>query len=224
MAHDKLEPLVIKEHLHIRKLIIGTAVLAATLLTLFAKSANAQELDPIANLTQTEIPTLLLPPEPKLEPKEPTTEEKIKSNFYKCNTDIQWIRADNAQCLNKAVVSTNTPAQSENKPEPIKSKPQSDSTGLNGYAYPSCTGYVASRRHVPPGWGDASSWRQGAINAGWTVSSTPVPGAIGWRYGHVVFVESVNPDGSVTISENNYDWNGSTRTITISPSQYQYLY
>lgn len=111
------------------------------------------------------------------------------------------------------------------EPKNVSQSPTSaQSTGLNGYAYPSCTGHVALKRYVPPGWGNAGSWKQGAINAGWTVSSTPVPGAIGWRPGHVVYVESVNPDGSITISENNYDWNGSTRTITISPSQYQYLY
>lgn len=116
------------------------------------------------------------------------------------------------------------PVEAKNASQPIKSSPNQPSTGLNGYYAGECTGYVASRRYVPPGWGNASDWKYNAQRAGWTVSSTPVAGAIGWRSGHVVYVESVNPDGSVTISEQNYDWNSSIRTITISPSQYQYLY
>lgn len=108
--------------------------------------------------------------------------------------------------------------------QPIKNAPNQASTGLNGYYEGQCTGYVASRRYVPPGWGNATDWKYNAQRAGWTVSSTPVAGAIGWRYGHVVYVESVNPDGSVTISEQNYDWNSSIRTITISPNQYEYIY
>lgn len=113
------------------------------------------------------------------------------------------------------------PVPAEKPSQPIKN---ASSTGLNGYYAGQCTGYVASRRYVPPGWGNASDWRQGAINAGWTVSATPVAGAIAWRSGHVAYVESVNPDGSVVISEQNYDWNSSIRTITIPASQYLYLY
>lgn len=87
-----------------------------------------------------------------------------------------------------------------------------------------CTGYVASRRYVPDGWGDATDWRYHAQSEGWVVSSTPVGGAIGWVYGHVVYVESVNGDGTVTISEQNYDYRGSIRTITVSQDKYIYLY
>ena len=148
--------------------------------------------------------------------KEPTLEEKIASNYYKCDESIMWIRADNAQCLPKQQQTT-TKAQ-----KPVK-QAQNGSVGLNGYDYPSCTGYVASRRYVPPGWGNATTWKQGAINAGWTVSSVPVAGAIGWTYGHVVYVEAVHGD-TITISENNYDYAGSTRTIDVPTSSYVYLY
>lgn len=86
-----------------------------------------------------------------------------------------------------------------------------------------CTGWVASKRFVPDGWGNASDWKWHAQAEGWTVSSEPVAGAIGWTSGHVVYVESVNGD-SVTISEQNYDWNGSIRTITVPKSKYTYLY
>lgn len=117
------------------------------------------------------------------------------------------------------------PARSD-RPElakPSQSGGFSGSRGLNGYDYPSCTGHVALKRYVPSGWGDASNWKYSALRAGWTVSNKPVAGAIGWTYGHVVFVESVQGN-KVTISENNYDWKGSTRTITVLASKYQYIY
>lgn len=98
------------------------------------------------------------------------------------------------------------------------------STGLNGYYLGQCTGFVASKRYVPPGWGNASDWRDSAIAAGWVVSDIPVAGAIGWTPGHVVYIEAVNEDGSVTISEQNYDWNSGIRTISMPVSKYVYIY
>lgn len=87
-----------------------------------------------------------------------------------------------------------------------------------------CTAWVANKRYVPDGWGNASDWRWHAQAEGWTVSGVPVAGAIGWTSGHVVYVESVNGDGTVTISEQNYDWHGSIRTITVPVAKYVYLY
>ena len=56
--------------------------------------------------------------------------------------------------------------------------------------------------------------------AGFTVNNTPEEGAImqssEGAFGHVAFVESVNNDGSITVSEMNYDGGPfaiSTRTI-----------
>lgn len=86
-----------------------------------------------------------------------------------------------------------------------------------------CTAWVANKRFVPDGWGNASDWKWHAQAEGWTVSSVPVAGAIGWTYGHVVYIESVNGD-TVTISEQNWDFNGSIRTVTKPVSTYTYLY
>lgn len=86
-----------------------------------------------------------------------------------------------------------------------------------------CTAWVANKRYVPDGWGNATDWKWHAQAEGWTVSSIPVAGAIGWTYGHVVYVESVG-DGVVTISEQNYDYRGSIRTITVPVGKYTYLY
>lgn len=108
----------------------------------------------------------------------------------------------------------------------------------NRYAYGYCTYYVYNKRAAigrPVGsfWGNATTWSSAARSAGFAVSSTPAVGAVmqsssGWGgYGHVAFVESVNGDGSVTVSEMNYaGWNViSSRTISASQAgSYQYIH
>lgn len=85
-----------------------------------------------------------------------------------------------------------------------------------------CTYYVATWRNVT--WrGDAGWWYDNARAQGYAVGSTPKVGAImvTWEsyLGHVAYVESVNSDGSWTVSEMNYvafdviDWR------TIKPGQ-----
>jgi len=85
-----------------------------------------------------------------------------------------------------------------------------------------CTYYVATWRNVT--WrGDAGWWYDNAKSQGYAVGSTPKVGAImvTWEsyLGHVAYVESVNADGSWTVSEMNYvafdviDWR------TIHPGQ-----
>lgn len=88
----------------------------------------------------------------------------------------------------------------------------------NRYAFGNCTYYVYDRRAAlgrPIGsfWGNAATWASAARASGYTVNNTPAPGAIAqWNAysgpwigyaGHVAIVESVNDDGTVTISEMN---------------------
>jgi len=169
---------------------------------------------------QQEILTLINKPPAIVQQIKPelSIEDKIKTNFYKCNTDIQWIRKDNAQCLDKQNLA-GSPLELKTADKPIIK----GSTGLNGYEAGQCTAWVASKRYVPNGWGNATDWKANAISAGWTVSNTPVAGAIAWRAGHVAYVESVG-NGVVTISEQNYDWNSGIRTITIDVNKYLYIY
>ncbi|HSX27265.1 MAG TPA: CHAP domain-containing protein [Patescibacteria group bacterium] len=72
--------------------------------------------------------------------------------------------------------------------------------GYNGYAYGFCTWYVASKIAVPANWGNANTWDNAARISGWTVSTTPVVGAIAQTdagyAGHVAIVEAVSSDGS----------------------------
>jgi LysM repeat protein len=98
----------------------------------------------------------------------------------------------------------------------------------NGYAFGYCTYYVASRRSVPSNWGNANQWYYNAQASGFSVGSTPVPGAIAWTgagyYGHVAYVESVSGN-DVTISEMNFNGNWDKVTYrTVSASSFLYIY
>lgn len=87
----------------------------------------------------------------------------------------------------------------------------------NRYTYGTCTWYAYNRRAQigrPIGsfWGNASSWAYAAQAAGFTVTrGNPGVGDVmqnGGGYGHVAVVETVNPDGSIVVSEMNYYSNG----------------
>ncbi len=90
-----------------------------------------------------------------------------------------------------------------------------DGIGTDGYGYGcrQCVSYVAwrvgvERGYVPVNWGNANDWVGNARRAGYTVSSTPKAGSAGviygGQYGHIVWVDSVNGDGTLTISQYNY--------------------
>lgn len=108
----------------------------------------------------------------------------------------------------------------------------------SGAAYPQgqCTWYVYNRMaqfglHIGGHLGDARDWDQHAANDGYSVRSIPSehsavvfePGQLGADayYGHVAFVEKVNSDGSIVISESNVKGLGviSYRTIDASDAE-----
>lgn len=91
-----------------------------------------------------------------------------------------------------------------------------DHTPAQSHKFPwgQCTYYVAKKRYVPWG-GDAKRWLSNAPAYGFKTGKTPIAGAIvqtteNARYGHVAIVESVNGDGTITISEMNYKGLGIT--------------
>ena len=101
--------------------------------------------------------------------------------------------------------------------------------GANSYAYGYCTWYVASRRYVPNNWGNAISWYYNAQASGYSVGGAARAGAIAWEgKNHVAYVESVNGDGTVTVSEMNFwgnggGWNRVSRR-TVSAGYFRYIY
>ena len=102
--------------------------------------------------------------------------------------------------------------------------------GSNTYDYGYCTWYVKNRRgaSIPNSLGNANTWYSRAAGAGMAVGSTPRAGAVGTTtrgaLGHVVYVESVNPDGSANISEMNAPTWGAVTYRTAAAGEFLYIY
>ncbi len=109
--------------------------------------------------------------------------------------------------------------------------------GYNGYDYGYCTWYAAKRRSdigrpIPSNLGNASTWKALAQRAGIPVGGAPQAGAVIWTpprdyYGHVGFVDSVDADGTVHVSEMNVAGWGRVSTKTLSAAEaaaYSYIY
>ena len=85
-----------------------------------------------------------------------------------------------------------------------------DGYALGGYVC-ECVSYTGWKAYEFYGlylsWGNAYSWDDGARAAGYTVDHTPAPNTIGqvdgYPYGHVFWVEAVNEDGSISVTEYN---------------------
>ena len=79
------------------------------------------------------------------------------------------------------------------------------------------------------GRGNANEWPGNARAAGIPVSSVPKAGTVGVQYsgsyGHVAWVESVNADGTLTISQFNANWSGEYSKWVVDRSFFnEYIY
>lgn len=98
-----------------------------------------------------------------------------------------------------------------------------------------CVSYVAfkiaaSGRYMPywGGYGNANQWPGNARAAGIPTGSEPRVGSaavmnVGY-YGHVMYVEGVNGDGSIRVSQFNWGIRGEYSTMNISPSGLTFIY
>jgi surface antigen/peptidoglycan hydrolase CwlO-like protein len=82
-----------------------------------------------------------------------------------------------------------------------------------GYGCRQCVSYTAWKviqktGYEPRYWGNANMWPGSATAAGFRIGSTPKVGSVGvisaGQYGHVVWIEAVNGDGTVDVSQYNY--------------------
>ncbi|MCG7337703.1 CHAP domain-containing protein [Staphylococcus arlettae] len=106
----------------------------------------------------------------------------------------------------------------------------------NLYTSGQCTWYVFDKRAkdgetISTFWGDARNWAGQASASGFKVDHKPEVGSIlqtvNGPYGHVAYVERVNLDGSIFISEMNWiaPYITSTRTISSSEvSSYNFIH
>lgn len=141
----------------------------------------------------------------------------ILATKYRANKE-QIIASNDAE-LTGLVVGTKILIPNGQLPAPTSARRGSGSFSFyfasgayNGYDRGFCTWYVADKRAkigraIPVGLGNADTWDNRAPSAGLLVNKTPAYGAAvvtsQRRPGHVAFVEVVNEDGSIWISEMN---------------------
>ena len=93
------------------------------------------------------------------------------------------------------------------QPRTVSSQSAVSQTAVAGnlYAPGNCTWYVKNRRaDLPNNLGNANTWAARAAAYGYTVNNVPAAGAVGQQGGHVVYIESVNDDGTVNVSDMNW--------------------
>jgi surface antigen len=98
-------------------------------------------------------------------------------------------------------------------------------TAGNGYAYGYCTWYAKQKRpDLPNQMGNAASWVSSAQSMGIPTGSKPRAGAIGQSGNHVVYVEKVNSDGTITVSDMNYGGWAVVTTRKVAANSHFYIY
>ena len=156
---------------------------------------------------------------------------------------IEQIRAEQAEANRRALQSSG--GGSVNVPQGIPGgggyPGEWANAPLDAYVDPwglytrECVSYAAWKiwstgRYVPhfAGAGNANQWPSTAARHGISSGSTPKVGSaavmdIGY-YGHVMYVEAVNGDGTITVSDYNFGWDGLYRYYTRSASGLTYVY
>ncbi|UXR78681.1 MULTISPECIES: LysM peptidoglycan-binding domain-containing protein [unclassified Staphylococcus] len=134
----------------------------------------------------------------------------------------------------------NTAAAGGNGVQTVQTSTQTQTPSVNQsnlYTWGQCTWHVFNRRSetgqpISTYWWNASNWASAASSDGYTVNNAPQVGAIMQTtegpMGHVAYVERVNPDGSILVSEMNYNTSPGQvgyRTIPGSlTSSYNYIH
>ena len=145
-------------------------------------------------------------------------DSQIKSN----NSKISQLRAAqaaaNAKLFNGVTVVSGSNGR-DTYPNVWRNSPQDSMIDNWGMYNRECVSYTAwkvyeSGRFMPywGGVGNANQWDDNARGAGISVDTNPRPGDVAVSnsgyYGHVMYVESVNPNGTINISQYNWSLNG----------------
>lgn len=153
------------------------------------------------------------PPEPIIEINDPNN----------CEPAMYWAKEAPYYCIPKPTERRSEsvlPASSTGTPV----RARTSDTG-NLYAQGNCTFYSKSRRpDLPNNLGNANTWVTRASSQGYSTGTKPVAGAIGQKRNHVVYVESVNSDGTFNLSEWNYRNLYETTYRTVSSVGWRFIY
>jgi surface antigen len=122
-------------------------------------------------------------------------------------------------------VKSSSPAVALASAKQSSTKYAGGSSAGNSYISGYCTWYAKNRRpDMPNNLGNAITWVSRAAAQGMATGSAPRAGAIGQQGNHVVYVESVNGDGTVTVSEMNHVGFNIISSRTVSAGTFSYIY
>lgn len=144
-----------------------------------------------------------------------------QDNPNQCDQTTQWIALESPfYCIEKP-----KPRKHTTSAVSTARTAENESSVGNTYQAGQCVWHVKNLKpSIPNGWHSAKNWLSNARADGWTVSSTPVVGAVGIAGNHAVYVTAVNSD-TVTISEMNYNWTPyETRIIDRPIGYFTYIY
>jgi len=155
----------------------------------------------------------------------PATEEQLPDRFGEFAAQ---------QAATATAIAASTPAYENAEYEPVYSQTYTpgsqavyatDSAG-NTYFKGYCTWYAKERRpDLPNMLGNGGQWVASAFAQGYATGNETRVGAVAETPGHVAYVESVNGDGTITISEMNGTAGfGAVGSRNVPASQYRYIY
>ncbi len=139
--------------------------------------------------------------------------EAEKARKAKIKAEQEWLAAHQTYFTGSSYTGVNTyPWQGECPGRQDAYITYRDGKKIGGYvcecvSYAGWKAYEYTSGRVAPAWGNAYSWDDVARSLGYTVDHNPSSGSVGQidggAYGHVFWVESVNGDGSINITEYN---------------------
>lgn len=152
---------------------------------------------------------------------------KSSKNPNGCDTNTQWIRADNLQCKNK---STGVTTRTADVPQAAPATPrvQRAAATSNLYEAGQCTWHVKNLKpELPNRLGNADKWYANAKARGLSTGTVAKAGAAAPRKTgmHVVYVLEVYANGTMLVSEMNYNYvPHSQRTAIKNQADFYYIY
>lgn len=147
---------------------------------------------------------------------------------YKANAEAYTAEAEEARKTKEAEIaeairkanSTGAIGNGTNTYPKRSSCPADDLRYIFGGGYVcQCTSYAAWKVKERYGisisaWGDAKNWGASASSLGYRVDKTPEAGSVAYTtsgsYGHVMWIESVNSNGTVNLSEYNNSYSSAS--------------
>lgn len=158
---------------------------------------------------------------------QPPPEPIVVIDPNNCEPAMYWAKESPHYCIPKPTQNrSDSVLQPSGTGTPVRARktPTTSNTG-NLYAPGNCTYYAKFRRpDLPNNLGNANTWTKRASSQGIPTGTTPRAGAIGQKGMHVVYVESVNADGTFNLSEWNYRNLYETTYRTVSAIGWSFIY